>query len=160
MLRIRKGAAGPMATPTPTPTPTLAATATPTPTPVPTATPTPTPVPTATPTPAAGPSITIAGLGASIGVGESDAFTVTVSNLDPSSKYRILVGVDSRRVGVGFNGSCATHFLYVTAPAGVTSHTISPTLNGCAAPGGTLTARLVLNGAVKASVSQDVTVTE
>ena len=107
------------------------------------------------PPPTPDPAIEIVGLGAGMGVGASDAFAVSSSNLDPSKSYAIKVSTDN--ANIGFNSNCSDRQKDLTLPAG-TSHVASFTLYGCAAGSGTVTAKLLLDGGEIASDTQGVAV--
>ena len=90
-----------------------------------------------------------------MGVGGSDRFAVSSSNLDPSKTYAIRVTTDN--ANIGFNSSCSDRQKDLTLPAG-TSHVASFTLYGCAAATGAVTAKLLLDGGEIASDTQGVAV--
>ena len=97
--------------------------------------------PQSDPPPTPDPKIEIVGLGAGMGVGASDTFAVSSSNLDPSKSYAIKVSTDN--ANIGFDSNCSDRQKDLTLPAG-TSHVASFTLYGCAATSGTVTAELLL----------------
>ena len=107
------------------------------------------------PPPTPDPKIEIVGLGAGMGVGASDTFAVSSSNLDPSKSYAIRVSTDN--ANIGFNSNCSDRQKDLTLPAG-TSHVASFTLYGCAATSGTVTAELLEGGATIATATQPVAV--
>ena len=107
------------------------------------------------PPPTPDPKIEIVGLGAGMGVGASDTFAVSSSNLDPSKSYAIKVSTDN--ANIGFNSNCSDRQKDLTLPAG-TSHVASFTLYGCAATSGTVTAELLEGGATIATDTQPVAV--
>ena len=109
--------------------------------------------PQSDPPPTPDPKIEIVGLGAGMGVGASDTFAVSSSNLDPSKSYAIRVSTDN--ANIGFDSNCSDRQKDLTLPAG-TSHVASFTLYGCAATSGTVTAELLLAGQEIASDTQDV----
>ena len=90
-----------------------------------------------------------------MGVGASDTFAVSSSNLDPSKSYAIKVSTDN--ANIGFNSNCSDRQKDLTLPAG-TSHVASFTLYGCAATSGTVTAELLEGGATIATDTQPVAV--
>ena len=107
------------------------------------------------PPPTPDPAIEIVGLGAGMGVGASDTFAVSSSNLDPSKSYAIKVSTDN--ANIGFNSNCSDRQKDLALPAG-TSHVASFTLYGCAATSGTVTAELLEGGATIATDTQPVAV--
>ena len=86
------------------------------------------------------PTITITGLSNSIGLGESDEFTVTASTVNPSNVY--IIQATTNNSNIGFTQSCATTSARPRAFSGRTSYSTGMTLYGCAAPGGTVTVTL------------------
>ena len=102
------------------------------------------------------PSIAIADLGATVGNGQSDGFTVSASDLDAAAGYTIRVTTDDAHLG--FDSGCADRQEDVTVTAASTSYTATLTLHGCGAPGGTVTATLLSGGATIDTVTQDVAV--
>ena len=104
------------------------------------------------------PSIAISGLDASMEEGDSDAFTVSASNLASSNSYSIRVTTGG--ANVGFDAGCASRQQDAAVSSGSTSHDASFTLHGCSAPGGTITATLMQRAASVATATQQVTVTE
>ena len=111
--------------------------------------------PQSDPPPTPDPKIEIVGLGAGMGVGASDTFAVSSSNLDPSKSYAIKVSTDN--ANIGFDSNCSDRQKDLTLPAG-TSHVASFTLYGCAATSGAVTAELLLAGQEIASDTQGVAV--
>ena len=107
--------------------------------------------------PAAEPAISISGLDASMEEGDSDAFTVSASNLASSTSYTIRVTTGG--ANVGFDAGCASRQQDATVSSGSTSHDASFTLHGCSAPGGTVTAALMQGATAVATATQQVTVT-
>ena len=107
------------------------------------------------PPPTPDPAIEIVGLGAGMGVGASDTFAVSSSNLDPSKSYAIKVSTDN--ANIGFNSNCSDRQKDLALPAG-TSHVASFTLYGCAATSGTVTAELLEGGATIDTATQPVAV--
>ena len=99
--------------------------------------------PKSDPPPTPDPTIEIVGLGAGMGVGASDTFAVSSSNLDPSKSYAIRVSTDN--ANIGFNSNCSDRQKDLALPAG-TSHVASFTLYGCAATSGAVTAELLEGG--------------
>ena len=95
------------------------------------------------------------GLGAGMGVGASDTFAVSSSNLDPSKSYAIKVTTNN--ANIGFDSNCSDRQKDLALPAG-TSHVASFTLYGCAATSGTVTAELLEGGATIATATQPVAV--
>ncbi len=107
--------------------------------------------------PSVGPSITISGLVTTLGKGESDEFTVTAT-LGQDTTGIFLIALLTSGSGISLNSGCTSGDRTVILPIGVTSHTATFTLHGCAAPGGTITARLI-HGTTIATTTQAVTVT-
>ena len=103
------------------------------------------------------PSIAISGLDASIEAGQSDAFTVSASNMATTTSYNIRVTTDNS--DIGFDGTCADRQEDATVPAASTSHSAAFTLRACSATGGTVTATLLEGTTAVATAAQDVTVT-
>ena len=102
------------------------------------------------------PEVAISDLGATLANGSSDAFTVDASNLDADTSYTIQVTTDD--ADLGFDSACTDRQEDVTVAASSTSHTASPTLYGCGAPGGTVTATLLSGTTTVHTATQDVTV--
>ena len=102
------------------------------------------------------PAIAITDLGATVGNGQSDGFTVSASDLDADARYTIQVTTDD--ADLGFDRGCTDRQEDVTVTAASTSHTATLTLHGCGAPGGTVTATLLSGGATIDTATQDVTV--
>ena len=100
-------------------------------------------------------TITIEGLDTSMNEGRSDQFTVKAENLGSSESYTIQVSTGNGNVG--FNAGCTTQQDEVTVPSGST-HTATFTLHGCVAPGGTVTAKLLLGSTTVDTGTQSVTV--
>ena len=90
---------------------------------------------------AARPSIAISGLDASIEEGDSDAFTVSASNLATSTSYGIRMTTDEP--DIGFDATCADRQQDSTVPAASASHSAAFTLHACSTTGGTVTATLI-----------------
>ena len=111
--------------------------------------------PKSDPPPTPDPTIEIVGLGAGMGVGASDTFAVSSSNLDPSKSYAIKVTTNN--ANIGFDSNCSDRQKDLALPAG-TSHVASFTLYGCAATSGTVTAELLEGGATIATDTQPVAV--
>ena len=111
--------------------------------------------PKSDPPPTPDPTIEIVGLGAGMGVGASDTFAVSSSNLDPSKSYAIRVSTDN--ANIGFNSNCSDRQKDLALPAG-TSHVASFTLYGCAATSGAVTAELLEGGATIDTDTQPVAV--
>ena len=107
------------------------------------------------PPPTPDPTIEIVGLGAGMGVGASDTFAVSSSNLDPSKSYAIKVTTNN--ANIGFDSNCSDRQKDLALPAG-TSHVASFTLYGCAATSGTVTAELLEGGTTIATATQPVAV--
>ena len=101
------------------------------------------------------PTISIVDLVDSMNEEDSDAFTVSVSNLVSSSSYKIQV--NTNRDDLGFDTGCGTGQSEVTVPAG-TSHIANFTLYGCTAPGGTVTATLLLGNTIVDTATRPVAV--
>ena len=101
------------------------------------------------------PTISIVDLVDSMNEEDSDAFTVSVSNLVSSSSYKIQV--TTNRDDLGFDTGCGTGQSEVTVPAG-TSHIANFTLYGCTAPGGTVTATLLLGNTIVDTATRPVAV--
>ena len=106
---------------------------------------------------AAKPSIAISGLDASIEAGQTDAFTVSASNLVAANSYTIRVSTDG--ANIGFDTTCADRQEDTTVPAASTSHDAAFTLRACSTTGGTVTATLLEGTTAVATATQDVTVT-
>ncbi len=111
--------------------------------------------PKSDPPPTPDPTIEIVGLGAGMGVGASDTFAVSSSNLDPSKSYAIKVTTNN--ANIGFDSNCSDRQKDLALPAG-TSHVASFTLYGCAATSGTVTAELLEGGATIDTATQPVAV--
>ena len=111
--------------------------------------------PKSDPPPTSDPTIEIVGLGAGMGVGASDTFAVSSSNLDPSKSYAIKVTTNN--ANIGFDSNCSDRRKDLTLPAG-TSHVASFTLYGCAATSGAVTAELLEGGATIDTATQPVAV--
>ena len=103
------------------------------------------------------PAIAISGLDASVEAGQSDAFTVSASNLATTTSYTIRVTTDDP--DIGFDSTCADRQEDATVPAASTSHDAAFTLRACSATGGTVTATLMQGTTAVATTTQDVTVT-
>ncbi len=84
------------------------------------------------------PAIAISGLDASIEAGQSDAFTVSASNLATTKSYGIRVTTDDS--DIGFDGACTDRQQDTTVPAASTSASAAFALHACRTPGGTVTA--------------------
>ena len=111
--------------------------------------------PKSDPPPTPDPTIEIVGLGAGMGVGASDTFAVSSSNLDPSKSYAIKVTTNN--ANIGFDSNCSDRQKDLTLPAG-TSHVASFTLYGCVASSGTVTAELLEGGTTIDTDTQPVAV--
>ena len=105
----------------------------------------------------AAPSIDITSLGHSMVAGESDPFTVSVSNLVSSHSYTILVTTNNG--DIGFNSSCSDREEDATVPSNRTSYTATFTLHGCDTTGGTVTATLRRGSTSVTTHGQSVSVT-
>ena len=103
------------------------------------------------------PAIAISGLDASIEAGQSDAFTVSASNMATTTSYSIRVTTDNS--DIGFDGTCADRQEDAAVPAASTSHSAAFTLRACSATGGTVTATLLEGTTAVATATQDITVT-
>ena len=103
------------------------------------------------------PSIAISGLDASIEAGQTDAFTVSASNMATSTSYTIRVTTDDP--DIGFDSTCADRQEDTTVPAASTSHDAAFTLRACSTTGGTVTATLLEGTTAVATTTQEVTVT-
>ena len=103
-------------------------------------------------------SVTLSGLVASMNKGDSDSFTVSVSDLDSANSYTIRVTTDNSNIG--FDGGCTDVQEDVTVPSGSTSHTGTFTLHGCSASGGTVKATLLQGTTGVATATQSVTVAD
>ncbi len=108
------------------------------------------------------PTISISDLSSPINVGQSDPFTVAVSNLDTSETYTIQVTTDNGG-GIGFNSDCTDHEEPpVTVPASSADYTTMAgalVLYGCGTAGGTVTAKLLSGITEIHTATQPVTVT-
>ena len=105
---------------------------------------------------AGSPTIAIEGLVLELNKDASDAFTVSVGNLDSSKSYTIQVTTNN---GIGFDSNCTDQQEDVTVTTGVTSYTTNTlTLYGCATTGGTVTATLLSGGSTIDDATQTVTV--
>ena len=104
------------------------------------------------------PTVEITGLVTSMEEGESDSFSVVVSNLVSTNSYTLRVSTDNSNAG--FDSGCTDQQEDITIPDGSTTHTGSLTLYGCTAPGGTVTVALLQGAAPVATVTADVTVEE
>ena len=80
----------------------------------------------------------MSGLDASIEAGQSDAFTVSASNLATTTSYSIRVTTDDS--DIGFDGACTDRQQDTTVPAASTSASAAFALHACRTPGGTVTA--------------------
>ena len=89
------------------------------------------------------PTIEISGIDNTIGTDESDAFTVSASNLATANSYSMRVMTSA---GFGFDGACSDRQEDLTVPTGASSHTASLTLHRCSTSAGTVTASLLDGG--------------
>ena len=106
-------------------------------------------------------SIAISGLPGSIQSGGSQAFTVTATNLLTSNSYAIKVTTNHSSIGFDIGCSTRTKDYAVTVDTDNSDYSSRPTLYACNAPGGSVTARLIMGDDVGELVSdsQSVTVT-
>ena len=86
---------------------------------------------------------------------DSRQFTVRVEHLGSSQPYTIQITTNN--ANIGFNNDCSDQQEEVTVQNS-TSHTSALLLYGCVAPGGTVTARLLLDSTEVDTDSQTVTV--
>ena len=100
-------------------------------------------------------TIAIEELDAPLNEEHSRQFTVRVEHLGSSQPYTIQITTDN--ANIGFNNDCSDQQEEVTVQNS-TSHTSALLLYGCVAPGGTVTARLLLDSTEVDTDSQDVTV--
>ena len=107
---------------------------------------------------AGSPTISINDLLPALNESASDAFTVSVGNLDSTKSYTIEVTADDS--DIGFNSDCTDQDAISPAITGKTSDTASFTLYGCDSAGGTVTAELKSGGSTVVSDTQRVTVNE
>ena len=107
---------------------------------------------------AGSPTIAIDGLLPDLNEGATDAFTVSVDNLDSSTSYTIEVTADNS--DIGFNSGCTTLQQTSSVTAGEMSHSASFTLYGCDSTGGIVTAKLLSDGNTVVSDTQKVKVNE
>ena len=107
---------------------------------------------------AGSPTISIDDLLPGLNEGASDAFTVSVGNLDSSTSYTIEVTADNS--DIGFNSDCTTLQQTSTVTAGEMSDSASFTLYGCDSTGGIVTAKLLSDGNTVVSDTQKVKVNE
>ena len=85
----------------------------------------------------------------------SRQFTVRVEHLGSSQPYTIQITTDN--ANIGFNNDCSDQQEEVTVQNSI-SHTSALLLYGCVAPGGTVTAKLLLGSTEVDTDSEDVTV--
>ena len=107
---------------------------------------------------AGSPTISIDDLLPGLNEGASDAFTVSVGNLDSSTSYTIEVTADNS--DIGFNSDCTTLQQTATVTAGEMSDSASFTLYGCDSTVGIVTATLKTGGNTVVSDTQKVKVNE
>ena len=104
------------------------------------------------------PGVEITDLLASMEEGESDAFSLSASNLVSTNSYSLRVTTDN--ANTGFDSACTDRQEDVTITSGNTSHTAFLTLYGCTAPGGTVTATLLQGITTVDTYTADVMVTD
>ena len=100
-------------------------------------------------------TIAIEELDAPLNEEHSRQFTVRVEHLGSSQPYTIQITTNN--ANIGFNNDCSDQQEEVTVQNS-TSHTSALLLYGCVAPGGTVTARLLLDSTEVDTDSQPVTV--
>ena len=100
-------------------------------------------------------TIAIEELDAPLNEEDSRQFTVRVEHLGSSQPYTIQITTNN--ANIGFNNDCSDQQEEVTVQNS-TSHTSALLLYGCVAPGGTVTARLLLDSTEVDTDSQTVTV--
>ena len=103
-----------------------------------------------------GPALALEGLVESMEAGESVTFTLSASNLDSSTSYRIQVGMNF--AAIGFSGDCVEFLKNFTVPANSASHTETLTLYACASGSARLAAYIYVGNRQVAQAWQDVTV--
>lgn len=103
------------------------------------------------------PAIRISGLDNDMTVGEDDSFTVSASNLNPSTNYAIRVTTDDS--DIGFNSSCSDQQEDDTVQ-GSTQYSRTFTLYACDENGGTVSAALLIGSNSIDTDDEDVDVTE
>ncbi len=108
-------------------------------------------------TPPPPPSLEFVNLPATVESGVRTTFRVGASNLDTSSAYTIKVTTNN--ANMGFNSGCTRRESADAAAAGRNTFNTFFTLYGCASPGGTVTATLLVGEQDVSSISQAVTVT-
>ena len=106
---------------------------------------------------AADPEVQISGLEESIVEDLDDYLTISVSNLDWESSYRIRVSTDNGNLGI--DHGCSNDGHDIAVPAGSTSYRTSVRLLACGTPGGTVTVALLSGEDTVATATRDVTVT-
>ena len=103
------------------------------------------------------PPITISGLIDTMQVGQSDQFTVSVTDLVSIRSYSIQVSTDD--ASIGFNSGCTDQVENLTVGSSRTQFSRTLTLYGCGTSGGTVTATLWQGSNELTSATHNVSVT-